>query len=383
METNQVFRVTDGYFCTNEGDVYAENFCGVEGWIHPVSKVPDAQGYLSVYINCEPKSLSHVIWETIYGEKIPEGMEIDHIDGNNQNNRIENLRCVSHKENMNNPNTKKKISESLKRKMSEDKDYSDWVYARLDIMNGSQELKERTITAIKENLSKGTWQYNMSGELVKVWKSRSDVERELGYGHSRVSSSSLRGLLAYGFIWSDKELSKEELDDIFNKIAKKEEEYRHELSERAKRIFKRKDKIVYRYDTNTRSLICCYRNTADAGKAIGLSKSLISACCLGKITHIRGDVFSYTKLSDNELEERILNIEKDNVSKKKNLAEGIIKRSAKLKKKIDQYTIDGEYVKTWESAMDAARELEIDNSAIGKCCKGKYKSVGGFIWRFA
>jgi len=52
-------------------------------------------------------------------------------------------------------------------------------------------------------------------------------------------------------------------------------------------------------------------------------------------------------------------------------------------KPVDQFTLDGIFVKTWESATDAARELGIYNSAIGKCCIDKRKSAGGYVWRYA
>lgn len=42
-----------------------------------------------------------VVWEMFNGP-IPEGMEIDHINHNRFDNRIENLRCVTHSENQQN-----------------------------------------------------------------------------------------------------------------------------------------------------------------------------------------------------------------------------------------------------------------------------------------
>ena len=55
----------------------------------------------------------------------------------------------------------------------------------------------------------------------------------------------------------------------------------------------------------------------------------------------------------------------------------------KLSKKILQYTKSGEFVREWPSAMEAQRELGIAQSSICACCKGKLKSAGGYVWRYA
>ena len=52
-------------------------------------------------------------------------------------------------------------------------------------------------------------------------------------------------------------------------------------------------------------------------------------------------------------------------------------------KKIAQYDKNKlELIKIWDSMMDVQRELGIDPSSISKCCKGKRKSAGGFIWKY-
>ena len=51
-------------------------------------------------------------------------------------------------------------------------------------------------------------------------------------------------------------------------------------------------------------------------------------------------------------------------------------------KEVFQYTKDGCFVARWGCISDASRNLKIDGSGIGKCCNGKRKNAGGFLWTF-
>lgn len=62
------------------------------------------KGYLYVSINGKHTLKHRFIWSAFYGE-IPEGMQIDHINTVRDDNRLENLRLVTDKQNKNNPKT--------------------------------------------------------------------------------------------------------------------------------------------------------------------------------------------------------------------------------------------------------------------------------------
>jgi hypothetical protein len=49
-------------------------------------------------------------------------------------------------------------------------------------------------------------------------------------------------------------------------------------------------------------------------------------------------------------------------------------------KKVNQYSLQWEFIKTWDSAMDIKRSLWI--SSISQCCNWKRKTAGWFIWKF-
>ena len=48
-----------------------------------------------------------------------------------------------------------------------------------------------------------------------------------------------------------------------------------------------------------------------------------------------------------------------------------------------QFSKDGTLIKEWPSASEAWRQLGIDCTSICNCLKGRYKSAGGFVWRYA
>ena len=53
-------------------------------------------------------------------------------------------------------------------------------------------------------------------------------------------------------------------------------------------------------------------------------------------------------------------------------------------KKIIQINKDTkEIIKIYNSIIEASKELKISRSSISRCCRGIYKTCGGYIWKYA
>jgi len=50
--------------------------------------------------------------------------------------------------------------------------------------------------------------------------------------------------------------------------------------------------------------------------------------------------------------------------------------------KVDQYHLDGTFVRSWNSFADIQRELGISASNICNVCKGKRQSTGNYKWKY-
>lgn len=88
-------------------------------------------GYMCITCTLKPDDyhrpiyLHRFLWETLIGE-IPQGLQIDHINTIRTDNRLENLRLVTCKENHNNPLTVKHKLSALKKIWEANKGRKAW-----------------------------------------------------------------------------------------------------------------------------------------------------------------------------------------------------------------------------------------------------------------
>ena len=92
-----------------------------------------------------------------------------------------------------------------------------------------------------------------------------------------------------------------------------------------------------------------------------------------QVNHINEDK------SDNRLENLNLMTPSENI----NWGTCIERRAKTHSRWVIKLSQNNEILHFYKSAMDASSETGIDNSGIGKCCKGKKKTAGGYIWKYA
>ncbi len=65
-----------------------------------------------------------------------------------------------------------------------------------------------------------------------------------------------------------------------------------------------------------------------------------------------------------------------------NRKKGVIAYYSKNKKPVLQYDLEGNFIKEWDSAVDAGKWLEISYSDINRSCKKETLTSAGFQWRY-
>lgn len=127
-------------------------------------KLDKSKNYLSFRTSLNSQQnfflIHKAVWESFHG-KVPDGYEINHIDENPLNNRLDNLNLLTHKQNMS------------------------W-------------------GTIKEKQSKPIIQCSLNDEFIKEWSSAIEIFKELGFNNTVISkccSDKQNHKTAYGFKW--------------------------------------------------------------------------------------------------------------------------------------------------------------------------------------
>lgn len=132
----------------------------------------DGGGYLLVILSKDGKPTAFIVhrlvYEAFYG-KIPEGMQVNHIDENKSNNTIDNLNVMTSKENIN------------------------WG-------TGNERRSKSHIN--HKALSKAVVQYDLQGNFIAEYPSVAEAGRKLGINLGNISSA-LKGRIktAGGYIF--------------------------------------------------------------------------------------------------------------------------------------------------------------------------------------
>lgn len=185
------------YQVSNLGNVrslrYGNNGPNQKGTgVKNLKRIVNSAGYYVVNLYKGGKMKQYFVHRLVAVAFIPNPImlnEIDHINTNRLDNRINNLRWVTHKENINNPiSSARRLDKCIK-----------------------------TLKTIKGRLhhsSKRVEQYTKDGALVKVWDSMSDVRRELGIDSGSLTKA-CKGIQKStgGFVWRycEREIEKTEM----------------------------------------------------------------------------------------------------------------------------------------------------------------------------
>lgn len=84
--------------------------------------------------------------------------------------------------------------------------------------------------------------------------------------------------------------------------------------------------------------------------------------------------------NSNKTDNRLCNLEECNYSY--NLTYAYYNGERKLKP-VNQYSLYGSLISTYLTAKEAFEKTGVSRSGICNCCKGKIKTAGNYIWRYA
>ncbi len=241
--------------------------------------------------------------------------------------------------------TKEKISEKIKFRIANDKEYAE----RMNLYN---ELRKRPVN-----------QYDLKGKLINTYDSASTAEKETGIHQENIRNVCARrknksGICKragnYQWRFSD------DCDDIQEYIRSKSKVYRGGENVNSVKINQ------YSLDGE---YIKTWDSITEAAQNYDVRVGSISNA-LDESKHTNVCNFQWRKY--------------DKYNDCTNIKPCIRKNDfSYLMKQVKQYDINGNLINIYDSITEASKATGVRISGISKCCLGRYKTSGGFIFKFS
>jgi hypothetical protein len=186
-------------------------------------------------------------------------------------------------------------------------------------------------------------QYDLNGKLIREWETTSEIKKILGYKGIN-SSCSGKSKTLYGYVWK-----------FFDDVDKSN------YSEIEPPKFFEQSKKILQYDMSG-LFIKEWNKISDINKDLGFKKVSIHRVCSGDRKSYKDFIWKYKENDNYPLQ---LNM---NINGRKDVI-----------KKVEQYDLDGNHIKTWDSINSAQKTLNC-KGIFSALRKGKNISCG-FIWK--
>lgn len=196
------------------------------------------------------------------------------------------------------------------------------------------------------------------GATLKTLESR--IKDHLQKARKKIGGEFQKAISTYGeeaFEWTEIDTA-----NGANEMAEKEKEYVIKFNSKEDGYNSDRGggikKNIYQYDLETGVILSTFFTLLEAANNVGVDKKTISKACLGEIKNCAGYYWSYDLLNNYQPEEDA------------------------RKKKVFQFYLNGEFIRSYKSVSEAASLTGINSSSISKCCRGEYKYSGGFNWKY-
>ena len=143
--------------------------------------------------------------------------------------------------------------------------------------------------------------------------------------------------------------------------------YKHTEEEILKMRMIQNPKAVVRLDLNG-NLLDEWISASHCAKTLNLSDVRSIKSCCNKTDHVKsskGYIYMWKEDYDKN------GFDKEYYSTRK-----------KFSKHVAQYTIDGVFIKEWNSIQEIVNQLRYSRESIRKCCVGEFKQSHGYLWKF-